>query len=571
MVKMSQQPDLSPTKTGSVKGFTINPLDIAKYLLGNWYWFALSVAIFGGFQWYRYATTQCEYRTNATVMFKDARANAQMAGLDRLASAAPAVNVSNEILQFMSPQLMTDAVQRLNADVSYEVMDYLRVKELYSKTPVKITFIDADAEQQLSLQVTVNDANHAILSDFSIGDSKPLMATFGKTVSTPLGKLKVTKTLSLNQDWFGKSVNVVKRQVSTVVNRLCSNLHISQAEADASTTTASRMSSILNMQIQDVSPERAADVLNMLITIYNEENIKDKNQVAVNTSDFINERLQIIEKELGGVEQKIQEYKQANDMIDVASAANISSGQKEQYTTQAKDLMLQARLGQNIKDYLIDPSKETDLIPANTGIADANIEAQIAQYNTTKLRRDKLLEGSSEKNPVVEDMNKALHSMRQSIIRSVDNMNVNTNVKLREISSRAGQASARVAAIPRQQRQMLTIERQQNIKQELYLYLLNKREENALSLATTESNARVLQPAHSNETVVSPLRQQMVMKGVLAGLALPAAILLFILFFDTSIKSRKDIEDATTVPWCSLTAATWCRRHSDLCAPTWTS
>ena len=449
----------------------------------------------------------------------------------------------------MSPQLVGDAVQRLNAEVSYEVMDYLRVQELYSKSPVKVSFVNATPDQQLSLEVNVRDSAHVELSHFSVGDAAPVLATIGKTVTTPVGKLQVSKTLSFSDEWYNDPIHVTKHKVNTVVNEYIKNLRITQAEADVTTTTASRMSSILDLQLRDVSPERAADMLNMLITIYNEENIKDKNQVAVNTSDFINERLQIIEKELGGVEQKIQEFKQANDMIDVNTAASISSDQKEQYTTQAKDLMLQARLGQHIKDYLTDPNKETELIPANTGIADASIEAQISQYNTTKLRRDKLLESSSEKNPVVEDMNKALHSMRQSIIRSVDNMNVNTNVKLREINSRAGQASARVAAIPRQHRQMLTIERQQNIKQELYLYLLNKREENALSLATTESNARVIQPAHSNETPVSPVQREMVMKGVLAGLALPAAVLLFLLFFDTRIKDRKDIEDATTVPF----------------------
>ena len=304
------------------------------------------------------------------------------------------------------------------------------------------------------------------------------------------------------------------------------------------------------MNFSDVSPERAEDILNTLIAIYNEETITDKNQIAINTSNFIDERLEIIEKELSGVEGQIQNYKEANNMVDLGTATSQSVSQRERYSTEVKDLVLQQQTGLYLRDYLRDPSKATGLIPANTGISNGSIENQISEYNTAKLRRDKLLEGGGgENNPVIEDLNKSLNAMRQNIMRSVDNMNANISAKIDDIANRAGQATARMSQIPRQQRQMLSIERQQHIKEELYLYLLNKREENALSLATTESNARVLQPAHGIKTPISPILKTMMTRNMALAVGLPLAILLFYFFFDTRVKSRKDIEDMTTVPF----------------------
>ncbi|MBQ7716463.1 MAG: chromosome partitioning protein ParA, partial [Prevotella sp.] len=523
MVKMSAQQDLSPDSSFSSKAFTINPMDIVKYLLYNWYWFVLSVAIFGGIQWYRYSTTQNVYSCSAQVMFKDALQN--MAGLDRFSRYNQKFNVSNEILQFQSSAFMSEAVKRLNADIDYTVMDYLRVKELYNQSPVQVEFIDAEPASVLNVTVTPQDGSSVMLSDFPVA-SKNLIAKLNTVVKTPIGRLKVIPTPYYTEQYYKKGIDVQKNSRGHVTSALLKNLRIYQAEtSDASNNSSS--SSILNMTLKDNNVERAKDVLNMLITIYNEENIKDKNKVAVNTANFINERLEIISKELSGVEQDLQSYKEANQMVDVGSEASYSLSNREEYTEASKDLRMQAQMGNYIKEYLADPSKQNDLIPTNTGIKDGNVESQINQFNATKMKRDRLVEGSSEKNPVVQDLDKSLASMRQSIMRSVDNLNVSNNVRLRDVQSRAGEARAKVSAIPRKQRQMLSIERQQNIKQELYLYLLNKREENALAQATTESNARVINPAMGSETPIAPNEKSMITKGVLAGLAVPAIILLF--------------------------------------------
>ena len=263
MVKMSAQKDLSPDKSLSNKGLNLNPLDIAKDLLNNWYWFLLSVAIFGGAAWYKFSTTQYQYSSSAAVMFRDAKTQAQAAGLDRLAQGAYQVNVTNEILQFQSPQLMHDAIWRLHAEVSYSVMDYLRVKELYSQSPVKVSFLDATDTQEFSLDVTVIDDHTVEVSNFSVGKSDERSATIGKTFRTPMGKMLITKTLFFNENWYGRTIKVQKLDVNKLAAKLLTGLNIFQAEADRTSTFNSKSSSILNMSLKDVSPERAADVLNL--------------------------------------------------------------------------------------------------------------------------------------------------------------------------------------------------------------------------------------------------------------------------------------------------------------------
>ncbi|MBQ4296562.1 MAG: chromosome partitioning protein ParA, partial [Prevotella sp.] len=227
---MTEQKSMAPETSITSKGFNINPLDILRFLLSKWYWFVLSAGLFGGWAWYNYSTTQFRYSTNATVMFKDAHSSARQAGLDRLANATPQVNISNEILQFQSPELMRKAVLRLHAEVDYMVMDYLRVEELYTKSPIRVTFHDLADDQEGVMDVKPIDESHVRLSGFPNGPA--LLASLGKTVKTPLGRITVTKTLYYSIDWLGHTIKVKKNDINTTVGNLCPNLQITQGSSD---------------------------------------------------------------------------------------------------------------------------------------------------------------------------------------------------------------------------------------------------------------------------------------------------------------------------------------------------
>lgn len=518
----------------------INLLDLLAYLTSKWKWFLLSVAVCGSLAWLQYARSPEVYFRTATVIIKDpSNKTSSAAGLDRYDNFINKVNVANEILQFRTKNLMREVVQRLHADVSYLQKDGLRQKELYTTAPVSVTFADATPESSFQLSVTLTDARHARVV-WTDGEEKSAKVALNDTVCMPCGKVVLTQTNFCNESWYGVPITVRKRPLSAMAAYYQGMLGIRQEEDE---------SSILTLSLKDSSPERADDVLNMLITVYNEEAVNDKNQVAVNTANFINERLIIIEKELGGVESDLESFKRTNQIVDISSAAGRYMGESQKYNADVVELETQLRLARYIKDYLTDPGKETDLIPANTGINDVNLESQINQYNAMRLRRDKLITDSSEQNPVVEELNNSLRSMRQSIIRAIDNVIVNINVRRNDAQNYEMRAQARVTAIPTKERQMLSIERQQKIKEALYLFLLNRREENALSQAMADNNARIIDSTEGSSSPIAPNRNRILLLGLLVGIAIPGVGFLMVLFMDTRVHNRKDIQGAVSVPF----------------------
>ena len=519
----------------------LNVVDLLLYLASKWKWFVLSVLVFGGLAYVWYASSPLVYFRSATVIIKDPSNKTTTAGLDRYDNFINKVNVANEILQFRSKKLMREVVKRVHADVSYRAKDGFRYNELYTRSPVIVSFPDVLPNREVSFTVTPKDKEHVVLSHFNgEEESNPLTVSIHDTIPLAEGHAVVTPTHFYGQSWMGQPIEVRKMALDAVAASYQGALGIRQEEDE---------SSILKLSLKDNSPVRAEDMLNMLITVYNEEAIKDKNQVAVNTADFINERLIIIGRELGDVESDLESFKRENRMVSVSSSASMYMSESQKYNADALELETQLRLARYIKDYLTDPNKEVDLIPSNTGISDMNIESSISQYNALKLRRDKLTDDSSDRNPVVEELNNSLRSMKQSIIRAVDNMIVSLDVKRHDAQSREIQAQSRVASIPTKEREILSIERQQKIKEALYLFLLNRREENALSQAMADNNARVIDSAEGSNAPISPRRNRILLLGVLLGIACPGTVFLLILFMDTRVHGRKDIEGVISVPY----------------------
>lgn len=520
----------------------INLVDLLAYFASKWKWFLLSVLVCGGIAWYHYARSPLVYFRSATVIIKDPSNKTSTTGLDRFDNIINKVNVANEILQFRSKKLMREVLQRLHADISYQLEDGLRSNELYNQSPVLLSFPDALPEQHFAFTVTLKDKKSLVLSDFTGIDVKSdFTVEMYDTVTLSRGmRVVATPTNYYSDSWTGTPIRVAKLPMESMVNYYKSALGIQQEEEE---------SSILTLALKDGSAARAEDILNTLINVYNEEAIKDKNQVAVNTADFINDRLIIIENELGGVESELETFKQRNQIVDIASSAGMYMSESQKYNTDALELETQLRLANFIKDYLTDPAKETDLIPSNTGIGDMNIESQINLYNTAKLKRDHLIDDSSANNPVVLELNNSLRAMKQNIIRAVDNMIVSLNVQRSDAQSREMRAQNRITSIPTKERKMLSIERQQKVKEALYLFLLNKREENALSQAMADNNARVIDGAEGSNSPISPNRNRILLLGLLVGLAIPSLACLGILFLDTRVHSRKDVEGIVSVPY----------------------
>ena len=258
----------------------VNLLDLLVYLASKWKWFLLSVALCCSVAWLKYARTPLTYFRTVTVIIKDpSNKTSSTAGLDRYDNIINKVNVANEILQFRSKTLMREVVQRLHADVSYQIKDQLRYIELYRKSPVTVSFPDARPESALQLEVKVVDKQHAEVTWLGPGEKKTYNVPFKRMVKMPAGRMMVTPTDFCSEYWYGTTIHVAKRPVSAMAAYYRDMMGIRQEEDE---------SSILTLSLKDDSPERAEDVLNTLITVYNEDAINDKNQVAVNTANFIN-------------------------------------------------------------------------------------------------------------------------------------------------------------------------------------------------------------------------------------------------------------------------------------------
>lgn len=529
----------------------LNLADMINFGLRNWYWFVISLFICLGLAFLYIKSTSKVYTRTASVLIKD---DSKGGGISESAAFQEVNlfnvkrNVDNEILVFKSVRLMRETARRLHLDISYMVEDGLRMKELYTQSPVLLSFPEIQEAQSFSLTAKPLSENRVELSRFQMvnEDGKQetkediITAELNDTIITPIGPVVVVPSLFYGEKYYNTSIIIDKKTFENVVQYYRSSLHA---------TLASKTATIINLTLHDISIPRAEDILNTLIAVYNEEAINDKNQITVNTSDFINERLIIIEQELGVVDSDIESYKRSQQLTDIQSETGMYLQASSQYRQEELGLDNQITLAKYIREYLTDPSKSSDLIPANTGISDVNIEGQISEYNEFLLRRDKLISNSSSKNPVVMDLNNSLSAMKQTIIRAVDNLIVGLNIKTQNVRQREAQTSRRISAVPTQQKYVLSVERQQKIKEELYLYLLNKREENALTQAITESNARIIDAATGSNDPISPKTRVIILAAFLFGLMIPVVLFWFQNMLDTKVRMRKDVEDNTTIPF----------------------
>lgn len=489
------------------------------------------------FGWYTLQKTIPTYKRMATVLIKDNSSGSmsESAVFEDIATVRAERNVSNEMLVFKSNRLMQIVARRLHLDVNYLIEEGLHMKELYTQAPISVRFFDVDEAETLSLTVLPHSEKEVTITDIITSSGASVNKSFyiplNDTVSTPIGRILISPTLYYGKGEFSPLI-VRKVNLKSIANSFAARLTIAQALAG---------STMLNLSIIDSSVARADDVLNTLIAVYNEDLINDKNQIAINTSNFISERLNIIEKELGNVDSNIETFKRQNRLTDVNSEASMYLASSSSYQQEGVGIENQLTLAKYIKSYLTDPSKNFNLIPTNTGIsgADVNIESSIATYNAMLLKRDKLIDSSSDKNPVVVNLNNSLSALKQTIIRSIDNTIVALNVKLKNLQAQEARTASRIAAVPTHQKYILSVERQQKIKEELYLYLLNKREENALAQSITESNVRTIDPASGSNTPIAPDRMRIWMISFLIGIGIPAVFLMLLKMTDTKVRTKK--------------------------------
>lgn len=539
---MDKAQGTSGNTTAMGGGVKLNLMDLVRLICRYWYWMAATTVLALLIAWVKLKSTEPVFTRTASVLIKDKRSGGRVGGeaqvFQEVSFLGGSASVENEMLIFKTERLSREVVRRLGLETVYLEDIGLRDADLYGRTPVTVEFADAK-QQPGSFTVEFPKEGTVLLSHFSEGDAQ-IEAKLNQTVKTPMGLLTVKPTLLYGKGWSGRTLTVMVQDADLVARRYSRMLV---------TALARNESSVVNLTLNDVSAQRAEDYLNMLVEVYKEDMIQDKNQMALSTDRFIQERLAVLEQDLGGVDGKIASFKQQNKLTDLTSEAGLATGNTNQIQQEGFGLENQLQLVEFIRGYLTDATKMKDLIPSNTGVADVNIESQIAEYNKLLLERDKLLKSSGAENPVVVEMNEALELSRQAIVRTVDNAIASLKIRIQNMNALEARSAQRLSAVPQHEKYMLSVERQQKVKEQLYVYLLQKREENALAQTITESNARLIEAAKGPAGPISPMSIQYYLVALVVGLGLPLAYFVLILLLDNKIRSRKDIEEGTTIPF----------------------
>ena len=374
----------------------------------------------------------------------------------------------------------------------------------------------------------------------------------GDSIQTSAGIMIVSPTQEFTDAFIGTSIRYVRGSVRAAVDTYSNALVAELGNEDAT---------IINLSINDTSIRKAEDILNTLIEVYNENWIRDKNQIAVSTSQFISDRLGVIESELGHVDENISSYKSEHLLPDVQAASSLYMAQSAENNKELSTLNNQLSTAQYIRREL--NTKQLDqTLPANSGIVSANIETQISEYNNLVLDRNRLIANSSEKNPLVKNMASSLQSMQRTIIQSVDNLIVSLNTQIRSLRRQEEATTNRLASNPNQAKYLLSVERQQKVKEELYLYLLQKREENELSQAFTAYNTRLITAPRGSMFPTAPRKMNILLVAFAVGLLVPAVGIFMKENMNTKVRGRKDLENLSIpfigeIPQYSGTKKKW--------------
>ena len=518
--------------------------DLLYLCLARWKWFVLSLMVTIGVATVYLLRTPAVYTRTASVLIKeDSKGKSVSSDLESFSEFGlfqSGTNVNNELITFQSPALMTEVVKRLRLDMNYFVPGKFHRQVAYGLTlPVDVTINDLPENESAGFTLKIQPDGTLYLSDFIRNgtdlDEKDVKGSLLDSITTPLGKIIIHTTPNYVKG-EAYTLYVGKSSLYNAVNSCSSNLSVS---------LNSEKASVIDLSFKDNSTQRAEDVLSMLISVYNENWVKDKNQIAVSTSMFINERLGVIERELGNVDEDISSYKSEHLLPDVQAASSMYMAQSSAANAQILSLNNQLYMTRYIRNYLANDANRTQLLPANSGIESANIESQIAEYNKQLLQRNSLVANSSTENPLVVDMDQALASMRGAIIRSIDNQIVTLNSQIKSLRQTEQQTTSRIAANPTQAKYLLSVERQQKVKEALYLFLLQKREENELSQTFTAYNTRIVTPPHGSMLPTSPVHKNIFMVAFALGLLIPIVIIFMRENMNTRVRGRKDLENLT--------------------------
>lgn len=509
----------------------------------HWKFFLVSIiiALILAFTYLKFATYN--YEVSSTILINDedndGGSTSQIAVLQDLGLfAGPKTSLDTEIGILKSKTLIERVVKDLGLNINYYIKEDFVTKEIYkSQIPLKIHFFFNELGlNNLNTSFTLKTSSNSSYDLLDDDGNKVLTGAFGENITFEFGDIIVTPSDIETKDQVEILIKISPLEEVAIAFK--KRIEIEQENPK---------SNLLILKLKDPIKLKAKEVLDSLVSYYNQDAINYKNLIAENTNEFLNSRIEDVSVELTGWDQGVETYKAENKLSNIEYESNITLASNASITKQIVELTSQIKL----IDYLIDYMKtnEGDLIPDNLGGLDDNTNQNAIKYNNLVLDRNRLLNGAANsQNPVVVNLNNQIKSLRLSIDRGLINQRSSLVISLNEVRNQENKLDSRLISTPKQERDLKVISRQQDIIETLYLYLLQKREENSISSAVTVPYAIIIDKAYGSSVPVSPRKLIVLVTSLLLGFLIPAAILVLRALFDNKIHTFDDVASVINAP-----------------------
>lgn len=523
-----------------------------RYLI-HWPWFVISIIICIACAWGYLRLTTPIYNISATVLIKDEKkgggasmsSDLEKMGLEGFVSSSS--NVDNEIEVLRSKSLAREVVNNLGLFVTYMDEDEFPSKELYHTSPVLVSLTHQEADK-LPGRMEINmilQPTGALGVQITVGE-KEYRKQFDKLPAV-FPTDEGTVAFFANNDTLSAVCpeNITKeRHITAFINRPFSVLK--EYVNSLSIAPTSKTTSVVVISLENTNTRRGRDYINKLLEMYNINANNDKNEVAQKTAEFIDERIGIISKELGSTEQDLENFKRSAGITDLSSEAQIALTGNAEYEKKRVENQTQINLVMDLQRYM--KGNEYEVLPSNIGLQDAASAGAIDRYNQMLVERKRLLRTSTENNPTIINLDTSIRAMRTNVQATLDATLKGLQITKEDLAREASRYSRRINDAPTQERQFVSIARQQEIKSGLYLMLLQKREENAITLAATANNAKIIDEALADDNPISPKKTIVYLVALVLGVGLPVGVIYLIGLTKFKIEGRADVEKLTSLP-----------------------